>query len=78
MANVRDLLREPLAPGELKEYDAVVFDPPRVGANAQAQALARSRVAAVRVDGGYRLQRVVPIDQFLFSAHVEAVAYLRR
>jgi 23S rRNA (uracil1939-C5)-methyltransferase len=94
MASVRDLLREPLAPGELKDYDAVVFDPPRAGAKAQALALARSRVPVVvavscapgtlardlkiLVDGGYRLQGVVPIDQFLFSAHVEAVAHLRR
>jgi len=94
MASVRDLLREPLAPGELKDYDAVVFDPPRAGAKAQALALARSRVPVVvavscapgtlardlkiLVDGGYHLQGVVPIDQFLFSAHVEAVAHLRR
>jgi len=93
-ASVRDLQREPLAPRELEGYDAVVFDPPRAGAKAQAAALARSRVPVVvavscapgtlardlklLVDGGYRLQHVLPIDQFLFSAHVEAVAQLRR
>jgi 23S rRNA (uracil1939-C5)-methyltransferase len=93
-AKVRDLMREPLSARELDGFDAVVFDPPRAGARAQATALARSRVPIVvavscypgtfardlriLVDGGYRLQRVVPIDQFLFSAHVEAVAYLRR
>lgn len=93
-AKVRDLMREPLSARELDGFDAVVFDPPRAGARAQASALARSRVPIVvavscypgtfardlriLVDGGYRLQRVVPIDQFLFSAHVEAVAYLRR
>ena len=91
---VRDLLREPLAGGELKDYDAVVFDPPRAGAKAQALALARSSVPVVvavscapgtlardlriLVDGGYRIESLVPIDQFLFSAHVEAVACLRR
>jgi 23S rRNA (uracil1939-C5)-methyltransferase len=93
-AKVRDLMREPLSARELDGFDAVVFDPPRAGAMAQAGALARSRVPIVvavscnpgtfardlriLLDGGYRLQRVVPIDQFLFSAHVEAVAYLRR
>ena len=93
-AQVRDLLREPLAGGELKDYDAVVFDPPRAGAKAQALALARSSVPVVvavscapgtlardlriLVDGGYRIESLVPIDQFLFSAHVEAVACLRR
>jgi 23S rRNA (uracil1939-C5)-methyltransferase len=92
--SVRDLLREPISAGELKDYDAVVFDPPRAGAKAQALALARSSVPVVvavscapgtfardlriLVDGGYRVEYVVPIDQFLFSAHIEAVACLRR
>ena len=93
-AGVRDLMREPLSAKELDGFDAVIFDPPRAGAKAQAQALARSRVATIvavscapgtlardvkiLVDGGYRLERVTPIDQFLFSPHVEAVACLRR
>jgi 23S rRNA (uracil1939-C5)-methyltransferase len=91
---VRDLFRMPLSAGELAPYDAVVFDPARAGAEAQARELARSKVdevAAVScnpgtlardvrilVDGGYRLDRVTPIDQFLFSHHVEAVATLHR
>ena len=93
-AKVRDLMREPLSARELDGFDAVVFDPPRAGAMAQASALARSRVPIIvavscypgtlardlriLIDGGYQLQRVVPIDQFLFSSHVEAVAYLSR
>jgi 23S rRNA (uracil1939-C5)-methyltransferase len=93
-AKVRDLMREPLSPRELAGFEAVVFDPPRAGAMAQAAALARSRVPIVvavscspgtlardlrsLVDGGYRLERVIAIDQFLFSSHVEAVACLRR
>jgi len=91
---LRDLMREPLSPRELEGFDAVVFDPPRAGATAQAGALARSRVPIVvavscspgtlardlrsLVDGGYRLERVIAIDQFLFSSHVEAVACLQR
>jgi 23S rRNA (uracil1939-C5)-methyltransferase len=90
----RDLFREPLAPGELNAFDAVVFDPPRAGAIAQAQTLARSKVARivavscspasfardarVLIDGGYRLGRVTPIDQFIFSPHVELVASFTR
>jgi 23S rRNA (uracil1939-C5)-methyltransferase len=93
-AKLRDLMREPLSARELDGFDAVVFDPPRAGAVAQAAALARSRVPIVvavschpgtlardlriLVDGGYQLERVLPIDQFLFSAHVEAVAHLKR
>ncbi|MFY0614597.1 MAG: class I SAM-dependent RNA methyltransferase [Hyphomicrobiaceae bacterium] len=90
----RDLFREPLSRNELKAFDAVVFDPPRAGAIAQSEALARSKVPCVvavscnpatlardlriLIDGGYTLHSVLPIDQFLFSAHVEAIAVLRR
>ena len=91
---LRDLFREPLSARELKDFDAVVFDPPRAGAKAQAERLAQSRVplvVAVSCDpgtlardlrilagGGYSIEGVTPIDQFLFSAHVEVVAVLRK
>lgn len=90
----RDLFRDPLSPLELKDFDAVVLDPPRAGAEAQAKALAKSdipviayvscnpttlaRDARLLADGGYVLEAVTPIDQFLYAAHVEAVAVLRR
>lgn len=91
---VRDLFREPLSPLELNEHDAVVFDPPRAGADAQARNLARSKVktvvavscnpatlardARLLIDGGYKMGVVTPIDQFLYSPHVEAVTVFRR
>lgn len=90
----RDLFRRPLSVRELTEFQGVVFDPPRAGAEDQARQIARSaipRVAAVScnpgtlardlrilVDGGYRVASVTPIDQFLWSPHVEAVALLER
>jgi 23S rRNA (uracil1939-C5)-methyltransferase len=93
-ARVRDLFREPLSPLELNEHDAIVFDPPRAGAEAQAQRLAKSRVKTVvavscnpatlardarhLVDGGYKIETVTPVDQFVYSAHVEVVAVFRR
>jgi 23S rRNA (uracil1939-C5)-methyltransferase len=93
-AKVRDLFRMPLSTRELDGFDTVVLDPARSGAQAQAEQLARSKVPAVvavscnpatlardariLVDGGYRLREVTPIDQFLFSAHVEAVAVFER
>lgn len=93
-ADVRDLARKPLTEKELNRFDAVVFDPPRAGAQPQAEALAKSsvqRVVAVScnpatlardlrvlVDGGYRIETVTPVDQFTWSAHVEAVATLCR
>jgi 23S rRNA (uracil1939-C5)-methyltransferase len=93
-ARVRDLLREPLSARELEPFDTVVLDPPRAGASRQAHELARSKVGTViavscdpgtlardlriLTDGGYAIANVTPIDQFVFSAHVEAVAVLRR
>jgi 23S rRNA (uracil1939-C5)-methyltransferase len=93
-AEVRDLYRRPLEGPELKLYDAVVFDPPRAGASAQAISLARSKVSKVvavscspstfardarlLVEGGYAMRRVVPIDQFVWSQHVELAALFER
>lgn len=93
-AQARDLFRRPLLAAELKAFEAVIFDPPRQGAEAQARALAASAVplvvavschagtfardARILVDGGYRLVRVTPVDQFLYSAHVELVARLEK
>jgi 23S rRNA (uracil1939-C5)-methyltransferase len=93
-AEARDLFRRPLVPDEVKRLDAVVFDPPRQGAEAQARELARSAVplvvavscnhatfardARILVDGGYRLATVTPIDQFRYSPHVEIVARFER
>ena len=90
----RDLFRRPLTAKDLARFDGVVFDPPRAGAEEQATQIARSDVpfvAAVScnpatlardlrilVDGGYRIVGVTPVDQFLWSAHVEAVALLSK
>lgn len=90
----RDLFRRPLMTSELKIYDAVVFDPPRAGAEVQVKEIARSNVKkivavscnpltfardlALLVEAGYRIKNVTPIDQFLWSTHVEAVATLEK
>ncbi len=90
----RDLAREPLSAAELKKFDAVLFDPPRAGAREQATEIARSaldcaigvscnpisfaRDARILIDGGFRLVRVFPVDQFPWSAHLELVGVFAR
>jgi 23S rRNA (uracil1939-C5)-methyltransferase len=93
-AVVRDLFQRPLRPDELDRFDAVLFDPPRAGALAQARALSESRVpvvvaiscnvdsfardARMLIDGGYAIESVTPLDQFRFSPHLEILAVFRR
>jgi 23S rRNA (uracil1939-C5)-methyltransferase len=91
---VRDLFHRPLVPSELERFDAVVFDPPRQGADAQARQLAAAKVPVVvavscnpatfardaktLTDGGYRLVGITPVDQFRYAAHLELVARFER
>jgi 23S rRNA (uracil1939-C5)-methyltransferase len=90
----RDLFRRPLLASELERFDALVVDPPRAGAEAQARQLAAARIpvvvsvscdagtfvrdAAILVAGGYRVERVTPVDQFKHSPHLEIVGVFRR
>jgi 23S rRNA (uracil1939-C5)-methyltransferase len=93
-AEARDLFRRPLMPQELRDYDAIVFDPPRQGAQAQVQQIAASKIpvvvavscnvatfardARILVDGGYTIEGVTPVDQFRHTPHVELVARFKR
>ncbi|MSO65089.1 MAG: class I SAM-dependent RNA methyltransferase [Alphaproteobacteria bacterium] len=90
----RDLARRPFLAADLKRFAAVILDPPRAGAPEQAAQLAGARVplviavscnsatfardARTLVDGGYRLDRVAPVDQFLWAPHIELVAVFCR
>jgi len=93
-AETRDLFRRPLVPQELRDYDMIVFDPPRQGAQAQAIQLAASKIpvvvavscnvatfsrdARVLIDGGYTIEGVTPVDQFRHTPHVELAARFKR
>jgi 23S rRNA (uracil1939-C5)-methyltransferase len=93
-AETRDLFRRPLMPQELRDYDAIVFDPPRQGAQAQVKQLALSKIpvvvavscnvatfardALILIDGGYGIESVTPVDQFRHTPHVELVARFKR
>ena len=93
-AEARDLFRRPLSPFDLKGCDAIVFDPPRAGAADQTAQIAQTKAGVVvgvscnpqtfardarsLIDAGFVLERVTPVDQFLWSAHVELVGVFRR
>jgi len=93
-AEARDLFRRPLMAQELRDYDTIVFDPPRQGALAQVKQLAVSKIpvviavscnvatfardARILIDGGYKIEGVTPVDQFRHTPHVEMVARFRR
>jgi 23S rRNA (uracil1939-C5)-methyltransferase len=94
VAEARDLFRRPLTPYDLKGCEAIVFDPPRAGAVEQTAQIAGTKAgvvvgvscnpqtfardARVLIDAGFRLETVTPIDQFLWSSHVELVGVFRR
>ncbi|MFH5773065.1 class I SAM-dependent RNA methyltransferase [Paracoccus sp. NGMCC 1.201697] len=89
----RDLARRPLLADEL-EYDAIVIDPPRSGAEAQARQIALSQVsrlawiscdpvtfardARILAEKNWAITRLFIVDQFRWSPHVETVAEIRR
>ncbi|HVW55010.1 MAG TPA: class I SAM-dependent RNA methyltransferase [Rhizobiaceae bacterium] len=90
----RDLFVRPVLAKDLNAYGGIVFDPPRAGAEAQSRAIAKSDVPlvaavscnpgtlardlAILIGGGYTISSIVPVDQFLWSPHVEAVALLEK
>ena len=94
VAEARDLFRRPLTPYDLQGCEAIVLDPPRAGAVEQTAQIAGTRAgvvvgvscnpqtfardARVLIDAGFRLETVTPIDQFLWSSHVELVGVFRR
>lgn len=90
----RDLFARPLTAQELAPFDAVVFDPPRAGAPAQAAEIAKSRIglavavscnaqsfardAAILIGAGFAATRIIPVDQFRYAPHVEIIAVFSR
>jgi len=90
----QDLFKEPVGKEELNSFDAAIIDPPRVGAEAQSHELAKSHIkrissvscnprtfsrdAKILVDSGFKIDWVQPIDQFLWSSHIELVAQFSR
>jgi 23S rRNA (uracil1939-C5)-methyltransferase len=91
---LRNLINNPLTAGECNDYDLVIFDPPRGGAKEQSKHLAKSNVkdiiavscdpstfardAKILIDGEYKMKSILPVDQFLWSTHIECIAHFTR
>ncbi|MEI6730772.1 MAG: methyltransferase, partial [Pseudomonadota bacterium] len=88
-AEKRDLFKEPIGYYALKNYDAIVINPPRSGAKAQIEQIAIAKTpkvvmiscnhatfardAKILKDAGYKLDRLTPIDQFVYTSPLELV-----
>ena len=79
---------------ELNNYDGVVINPPRNGAKSQCQIIAKSNIKIVvmvscnpqtfstdvkeLLENGYSMKKVVGIDQFYRTQHLEIVGVLTK
>lgn len=93
-AHLRNLFKDPLSAQELIGTDCVILDPPRAGAAGQVRLLAESEVprivyiscnpqtfakdAAQLCAGGYTLETLTIVDQFIWSPHTEVVGIFAR
>ncbi len=91
---LRDLFLRPMLPHELNEYDAAIIDPPRIGAHQQIEEVVNSdlqkvvmvscnpitfsRDAATLVSAGFQMGALTPVDQFLYSSHLEIISTFTR
>ena len=87
----RNLKSKPLTVKELENYGAIIIDPPRSGAHTQFLNIAKSKVqlvisvscdintfirdSKILIENNYNLKWVQPIDQFLYSSHIEVVGF---
>ena len=83
----RDLFKRPLSAQNLNQYDVVIMDPPRAGAEKQSKEIAKSTIKRViyvsfnpttfmrdmeiLMRGGYKMWVSIPVDQFVGSSHWE-------
>lgn len=89
LAQQRDLFVNPLSWNSLNRYDAIIVNPPRIGARQQCIELKNTtpkiicyiscnpqtfaRDAEILLSGNYALKYIIPIDQFYWSLHIELV-----
>lgn len=93
-AEKRDLFKNPLTAFELNRFDAAIINPPRLGAKAQCEHLAKSTVKTIAMiscnpatfsrdaktlkTAGFKLHSAQAVDQFVFNPHLEITALFSR
>lgn len=90
----RNLFENPLKSVEFSTIDAVVMNPPRAGAERQTHEIAHSSLKKLvyiscnaesfardckhLLENGFHLREIIPVDQFMWTPHIEIMAYLER
>lgn len=93
-AQMRDLFFNPLSAKELNDFDAIIINPPRNGAETQAKEIAKSNLKKViyvscnpqsfkrdaknLIASGFHLKSITAIDQFYQTSHLELVSILEK
>ena len=89
-AEIRDLFATPLSKRELKHFDLAIINPPRNGASPQVLEIAKSelknviyvscnptsfaRDAKIMIDSGWQIKKLIALDQFYSTKHLELIA----
>ncbi|MDR0423500.1 MAG: methyltransferase, partial [Rickettsiales bacterium] len=88
---VRDLVKQPLLAKDFTKFDGVIINPPRSGANKQCQYLINSNIKKIvmvscnpqtfwqdieTLKQKYHLEKVIGIDQFYATNHLEIIGIL--
>lgn len=90
----RNLVEAPLLLNELNNYDGIVINPPRNGAKAQCEIIAKSNIKTIVMvscnpqtfaidarelcSNGYKIINIMGIDQFYKTQHLEVVATFKK
>ena len=85
--NISNLTKEKIETHFFQNFDMVILDPPRAGAITQVTSLGKSKVkkiiyiscniqtflrdSKILLSYGYKIKYILPIDQFLYTSHLE-------
>ena len=85
--NISNLTKEKIETHFFQNFDMVILDPPRAGAIIQVTSLGKSKVkkiiyiscniqtflrdSQILLSHGYKIKYILPIDQFLYTSHLE-------